>query len=109
MAIAPLLALLVLPPTGEIETSSNTQRLICQSHLNLGNTTNLPSARDLLRPSAYTSRNVINENLTIPIPTFVRTGDTYFQQRQLHLTSMLQQIALPTLFITLSMVESRWT
>ena len=106
MAIAPLLALLVLPPTGEIETSSEHQRLIHQFHLNLGNTANLPSARDLLRPSAYTLQNVINKNLIIPIPTFVRTGDTYFQQRQLHLNSMLQKIGLPTLFITLSMAES---
>jgi hypothetical protein len=87
----------------------NTQRLLRQSQLNSGNNVNLPSARDLLRPSTYTRRNIVDENITIPIPTFIRTGDAYFHQRQLHLNAMVQKIGLPTLFITLSMAEGRWT
>ena len=91
----------------------NTQRILRQSHLESGTrnngNTNLPTARDLLRSSTYSSRNIIDENKTIPIPTFVRTGDTYFHQKELHLNAMLQKLGLPTLFITLSMAESRWT
>jgi len=87
----------------------NTQRLLRQAQLISGNNQNLPSARDLLHPSAYTSRNIIDENITVPIPTFIRTGDSYFHQKQLHLNAMIKKIGLPTLFITLSMAESRWT
>ena len=45
----------------------------------------------------------------MPIPTFIRTGDSYFDEKELHLNSMLQKRGLPTVFITLSMAESRWT
>jgi len=38
----------------------------------------------------------------------MRTGDTYFHQKQLHLNSMLQKLGLPTIFVTLSMAENRW-
>ncbi len=85
----------------------NTQRLLRQS--NLTSNTTLPTAMDLLQPSNYSSRNIINETITTPIPSFIRTGDTYFHQKQLHLNSMINKLGLPSLFITLSMAESHWT
>ncbi|GET03473.1 AAA family ATPase [Rhizophagus clarus] len=89
----------------------NTQRLLLQSHLNVSanNNTSIPTARDLLCQSTYSSYNIIDERKTIPIPTFIRTGDTYFHHKQLHLNAMLNKLGLPNLFITLSMAESRWT
>ena len=90
----------------------NTQRLLRQSQLTSNsnnNNTNLPPARDLLQPSSYTSHNIIDETKTTPIPTFIRTGDTYFHQKQLHLNAMIHKLGLPNLFITLSMAENRWT
>jgi len=89
----------------------NTQRLLHQSRLNSNNrgtNMNRLPARELLQPSSYSPYNIINENKTIPIPTFIRTGDSYFHQKQLHLNAMIHKIGLPTLFITLSMAESRW-
>ena len=79
--------------------------------MNLNNSNNhLPVARELLQPSEYRlSSYRINEDITTPIPTFIRTGDTYFHQKQLHLNAMLNKIGLPPLFVTLSMAESRWT
>ncbi|PKY55820.1 hypothetical protein RhiirA4_475561 [Rhizophagus irregularis] len=62
----------------------NTQRLLQQSRMmNSNNDINvtLPSARELIRPSSYSSCNILDENITIPIPTFIRTGDSYFHQR----------------------------
>ena len=61
----------------------NTQRLLRQAQLNSGNNANLlPSARDLLRPSAYNRRNIVDETITVPILTlFIRIGDTYFHQK----------------------------
>jgi len=89
----------------------NTQRLLRQAHFNSNNNPNphLPTARDLLQPSTYSSHDIINESKTIPIPSFVRTGDTYFHRKQLHLNAMMNKLGLPTLFITLSMAENRWT
>ena len=45
----------------------------------------------------------------ILLPSFIRTENTYFHQKQLHLNSMINKLGLPTLFITLSMAESHWT
>ncbi|CAG8824221.1 6673_t:CDS:2, partial [Cetraspora pellucida] len=67
----------------------NTQRILRSINPNLTNNERLPSGRDLLNPSAYTPYNIINENITIPIPSFIRTGDTYFYQKQLHLNAMI--------------------
>ncbi|RGB21935.1 hypothetical protein C1646_776965 [Rhizophagus diaphanus] len=76
------------------------------AQLNSSNNPRHPSARDLLQPSAYISHNIIDENMTLPIPTFICTGDTYFHQKQLHLNAMIQKIGLPKLFIILSMAEN---
>src|SRR5436190_2142506 len=69
-----------------------------------------PLPIELIQRSNYSSNaRRINEDLTAPIPTFIRTGDSYFHEKELHLNSILQKLGLPTIFITLSMAESRWT
>ena len=85
----------------------NTQRILRQKNVDELHQRPLPT--ELLQQSNYSNTRRINEDLTIPIPTFIRTGDSYFHEKELHLNSMLQKFALPTLFITLSMAESRWT
>ena len=42
------------------------------------------------------------------MPTFIRTGDTYFHEKQLHVNTMISSYGLPSLFITLTMAESHW-
>ena len=42
------------------------------------------------------------------LPSFIRTGDTYFRGRELHLNAMVNELGLPSLFITLTMAEFRW-
>ena len=70
---------------------------------------NRPTAAELLRQSSYdTNTLVINESLTTPLPTFIRTGDSYFHEKELHLNTMLRYLGLPSLFITLSMAETKW-
>ena len=54
----------------------NTQRLLRQSNLTFNTT--LPTATNLLQLSNYSSRNIINETITTLLPSFIRTGDTYF-------------------------------
>ncbi|CAG8650969.1 1324_t:CDS:2 [Gigaspora rosea] len=35
-------------------------------------------------------------------------GDSYFREKELHLNTMLRYLGLPSLFITLSMAETKW-
>jgi len=67
----------------------------------------LPTARQLLQPSNYHLYNIIDETKTTPLPSFICTGDTYFYQKQLHLNAMLKKKGLLSLFIILSITESR--
>lgn len=43
------------------------------------------------------------------LPTFIRTGDTYFHEKLLHVNAMTTEFGLPSIFITLTMAESKWT
>ena len=43
-----------------------------------------------------------------PLPTFIRTGDSYFKEKEHHLNNMIKTKGLPTLFITLTMAENKW-
>jgi hypothetical protein len=85
----------------------NTQRILHKK--NIDESRRLPTSIDLIQQNNYSNRRRINEELTIPLPTFIRTGDSYFHEKELHLNSMLHSLGLPTIFITLSMAESRWT
>src|SRR5213075_2029310 len=38
-----------------------------------------------------------------------RTGDTYFHEKLLHVNAMMREYGLPSLFITLTIAESKWT
>jgi len=44
----------------------------------------------------------------MPLPTFIRIGDSYFKEKEHHLNTMIKAKDLPTLFITLTMAESKW-
>jgi len=84
----------------------NTQRILHKK--NIDESHRLPLAIELIQQSNYSNTYYINEDITIPIPIFIRTGDFYFHEKELHLNSMLQKFGLPTLFITLLMAESKW-
>jgi hypothetical protein len=68
-----------------------------------------PTAAELITNSVYTGRRIIDEAKTITLPTFIRTGDTYFNEKLLHINAMTREYGLPSLFITLTAAESRWT
>ncbi|GBB87368.1 hypothetical protein RclHR1_13810001 [Rhizophagus clarus] len=68
-----------------------------------------PSAAELIQRSLYTNKPIINESITTTLPTFIRTGDTYFHEKELHVNTMISEYGLPSLFITLTMAESHWT
>ncbi|CAH1766489.1 8786_t:CDS:2 [Entrophospora sp. SA101] len=85
----------------------NTQRLIKQKQID--SKFRLPSAAQLIKQSVYTGLPIIDESITTTIPTFIRTGDSYFHNKELHVNAMINNFGLPNLFITLTMAEGHWT
>jgi hypothetical protein len=67
-----------------------------------------PTAAELIKKSTYSDNSIIDESITTTLPTFIRTGDTYFHEKQLHVNTMISSYGLPSLFITLTMAESHW-
>jgi hypothetical protein len=87
----------------KLRNHQNTQRLLHQKNTDRNHRP--PTTIEIIEQSLYTGNNKYNEEITTPIPTFIRTGDTYFQKKTMHLNSMITELQIPTIFITLSMAE----
>ncbi|GBC10072.1 hypothetical protein RclHR1_09310007 [Rhizophagus clarus] len=68
-----------------------------------------PTAAELITHSVYSGKRTIDETKTTTLPSFIRTGDTYFNEKLLHINAMIREYKLPSLFITLTAAESKWT
>ena len=68
-----------------------------------------PTAAELITQSVYSGKRIIDEAKTTTLPTFIRTGDTYFHEKLLHVNAMIKEYGLPSLFITLTMAETKWS
>jgi PIF1-like helicase/Helitron helicase-like domain at N-terminus len=84
----------------------NNQRIFRQNQVS--ELCNPPRAVDLIQRSVYNDQPIINEQNTTTLPTFIRTGDTYFREKEHHVNAMMNRYGLPQLFITLTMNEGRW-
>ena len=69
----------------------------------------LPTAVQLITQSTYTGQNIIDETKTITLLTFIWTRDTYFHEKLLYINAMSNEFGVPSLFITLTMAENKWT
>ncbi|CAB4437325.1 unnamed protein product [Rhizophagus irregularis] len=67
-----------------------------------------PTASELITRSIYTGKRIINESKTTTLPSFIQTGDTYFNEKLLHINAMIRKFRLPSLFIILTAAESKW-
>ena len=90
----------------KIQNHQNNQRLWKQRQTN--RIYHPPTAAELIQRSTYTNAHIINECITTTLPTFIRTGETYFHEKELHVNTMISEYGLPSLFITLTMAESHW-
>ncbi|GBC21999.2 DNA helicase PIF1, ATP-dependent [Rhizophagus irregularis DAOM 181602=DAOM 197198] len=57
----------------------------------------------------YTGRPIIDETKTTTVPSYIRTGDSYFRQKEYHINTMVQGFGLPQIFYTVTMAENHWT
>src|ERR1051325_1340238 len=64
---------------------------------------------DFITNSVYTGRPIINEAKTTTVPSYIRTGDSYFRQKEHHINTMVQGFGLPQIFYTMTMAENHWT
>ncbi len=39
-------------------------------------------AADLITNSIYSNKPIVNENITITLPSYIRTGNTYFKKKE---------------------------
>ena len=63
------------------------------------------TAADFITNSVYTGRPIINETKTTTVPSYIRTGDSYFHQKEHHINTMVQGFGLPQIFYTMTMAE----
>ncbi|PKK68796.1 hypothetical protein RhiirC2_781791 [Rhizophagus irregularis] len=57
----------------------------------------------LITNSIYTGRPIIDETT---VPSYIRTGDSYFCQKEYHINTMVQGFGLPQIFYTMTMAEN---
>jgi len=67
-----------------------------------------PRGADLISQSVYNGRPIINENVTTTLPSFIRTGQTFFYRKGLQLNTIIQSFGLPQILYTTTMAEGHW-
>ncbi|CAG8490878.1 16859_t:CDS:2 [Acaulospora morrowiae] len=91
----------------KLRNHQNMQRIWCKKQTD---TIYKPlNTAELITRSIYTGNRIIDESKTVTLPTFIRTGDSYFHEKLLHINAMIEHYSLPSLFLTLSMAEGKWT
>ena len=90
----------------KLRNHQNRTRILNQH--NISSSHQLTTA-DFITNSVYTGRPIINETKTTTIPSYIRTGDSYFRQKEHHINTMVQGFGLPQIFYTMTMAENHWT
>jgi Helitron helicase-like domain at N-terminus len=83
----------------------NSQRLIRMDKTNRER--NRPTGEELLQRSMYGDWNIVNEKITGRLPSFVRTGDTFYRAAEADLSAFVKARSLPQMFVTVTFSE-RW-
>ena len=90
----------------KLRNHQNRTRILNQR--NISSSHQLTTA-DFITNSVYTDRPIINETKTTTVPSYIRTGDTYFRQKEHHINTMVQGFGLPQIFYTVTIAENHWT
>ena len=90
----------------KLRNHQNRNRIINQHNISMSN--QLTTA-DIITNSIYTRHPIIDETKTTTIPSYIRTGDSYFRQKEYHINTMVQGFGLPQIFYIMTMAESNWS
>ncbi|PKY52928.1 hypothetical protein RhiirA4_470850 [Rhizophagus irregularis] len=72
------------------------------------NQQNCLTAADLISTSVYNNRPIINENITTTLPSYIRTGNTYFKEKEFQVQTIVDAFQLLQIFYTTTMNENGW-
>ena len=89
----------------KIYNHQNYSRILRQNNANWQNCL---TAADLITTSVYNNKSIINENITTTLPSYIRTGNTYFKQKEHQVQTMVDAFQLPQIFYTTTMNENGW-
>ncbi|PKY53741.1 hypothetical protein RhiirA4_472113 [Rhizophagus irregularis] len=89
----------------KLRNHQNRTRILNQHNISQSN--QLTTA-DFITNSIYTGRPIIDESKTTTVPSYIRTGDSYFRQKEHHINTMVQGFGLPQIFYTMTMAENHW-
>ena len=89
----------------KIRNHQNHSRILRQNN---ANRQNCLTAADLITTSVYNNKSIINENITTTLPSYIRTGNTYFKQKEHQVQTMVDAFQLPQIFYTTTMNENGW-
>ena len=90
----------------KLRNHQNRTRMLHQRNIS---TSHQLTTADFITNSIYTGRPIINETKTTTVPSYIRTGDSYFRQKEHHINTMVQAFDLPQIFYTMTMAENHWT
>ena len=68
----------------------------------------LPTITDLITESVYSGRAIVDESYTTTLPSFIRTGDSFWRKKEHQLNTIVQNFGLPQIFYTITMGEGKW-
>ena len=80
----------------KLRNHQNRTRMLHQRNIS---TSHQLTTADFITNSIYTGRPIINETKTTTVPSYIRTGDSYFRQKEHHINTMVQAFDLPQIFI----------
>jgi len=90
----------------KLRNHQNRTRILNQRNISVSQ---LLTTANFITNSIYTGRPIINETKTTTIPSYIRTGDSYFRQKEHHINTMVQSFGLPQIFYTMTMAEGHWS
>ena len=67
----------------------------------------LPTVTDLITESVYSRRAIIDEHQTTTLPSFIRTGSSFWRKKEHQLNTIVQSFGLPQIFYTMTMREGK--
>jgi hypothetical protein len=56
----------------------------------------------------YSGRKIVDELLTTTLPSFIRTGDSFWRKKEHQLNTIVQNFGLSQIFYTMTMGEGKW-
>src|ERR1043165_7197085 len=89
----------------KIRNHQNHARILRQKN---ANQQNCLTAADLITNSIYNNKPIINENITTTLPSYIRTGNTYFKEKEYQVQTIVDAFQLPQIFYTTTMNENGW-